>query len=86
MIENNQQTKSYETREGFPLSSKQFNDLFDAVVTDVITIMSLPLPSLSDLFADTIDAISLAEALGTRNPYKKLDIVIKDHTENWRTL
>jgi len=86
LIDNSQQMKPYRARAGFPLSSSQFDDIFDSAVYDIIVMLTQDIASMTAIFKTNSDILSRVEALAFREFNKDIDFVQKDHTENWRTL
>ena len=80
------QMKLYEAREGYPLSSRQYNDMFDGAIHDIITILSQDIPSLTIDMQEMLVFFTDVEASGLKEFNKDLDFVKEDHTNNWRII
>ena len=86
-IRNSQHFTPIVFREGYPVSSEKVNDAFDAVLYDLIAILTTPTVDVSSegaIFKSLVDTLSEVEGLSSNRKNKQTETVISGHTPNWR--
>lgn len=75
-------------RSGYPLSSSEFNEIFEHLIYDAAKIMSTPMPNLLNTtmstYFDYVDDYSDLLNQSQLGVQINQDSVEKDHTSNWR--
>lgn len=88
MNDNSQQSKPFYVREGFPISPKRINDVFDAMLYDFYTILSQDLAELGteSNYYIALEQLAKIESRTAQASNTKIDYIQHEHTDNWRHL
>lgn len=88
MKDNSQQSKPFYIRDGFPISPKRVNDVFDAMLYDFYTMLSQDLAELgtSNEYYIVLEQLAKIEGLTKQDSNKKIEYIQNEHTSNWRHL
>jgi len=79
-----QQSMKTVVRSGYPLSSELVNDAFDALLYDLLEVLTTDKVYLSDITKQILEGISVSEAASFRLGKEFVEEIIDDHTTNWR--
>lgn len=84
--DNIQQSKNYKFRQGFPITSEEVNDLFDAYLHDLLTILSTQPGKVNELYVDMLHSINIVAGHLDNGKDKKVTKIKDGHTPNWRQI
>ena len=81
---NTQQSKEYHLRQGFPISSEEVNDMLDAYLHDLLTMLTATHATMDDHYKLMMSALTDIEGHLDSTKYKKSTKIKDGHTPNWR--
>lgn len=86
MSDSVQQSRKFQFRDGFPVSSSDVNDIFDSLLYDLFSILSTEEPEDNQKLKLLIAAINDIDATLHNRKDKSVMDTKDNHTPNWRTI
>ena len=81
-----QQSRMYQFRDGFPISSQDVNDIFDSYFYDIFSILDTDIPKDDPIYTLLLHAINDIDGLLHNRKDKSILDTKYDHTPNWRKI